>query len=71
MGLVAIGIGAGLAGSMVATKLLTSLLFGVSPLDRAAWVSATLVLALAGLAAALLPAWRATRADPVVALRAE
>jgi putative ABC transport system permease protein len=71
MVLVAVGIALGLAGSLAATKLLTSLLYGVSPLDASAWISATVTLALAGLVAALLPAWRATRADPVVALRAE
>ena len=71
MGLVAVGIGLGLAGSLVATKLLVSLLYGVSPLDAPAWIAATLTLGLAGLAAALLPAWRAARADPIAALRAE
>ena len=71
MMLVGIGIGLGLVGGLAATKLLGSLLYGVSPLDAPAWISATLTLALAGLAAALLPAWRAARADPVVALRAE
>jgi predicted lysophospholipase L1 biosynthesis ABC-type transport system permease subunit len=69
--LLAIGIGIGLAGSFAATKLLVSLLYGVSPLDMPAWLAATATLALAGVFAALLPAWRATRADPVVALRAE
>ncbi|HKU62065.1 MAG TPA: ABC transporter permease [Gemmatimonadales bacterium] len=69
--LLAIGIAIGLAGSLAATKLLVSLLYGVSPLDAGAWLAATATLALAGFVAALLPAWRATRADPVVALRAE
>jgi len=69
--LLAIGIGIGLAGSLAATRLLVSLLYGVSPLDGRAWLAATATLALAGVVAALLPAWRATRADPVVALRAE
>ena len=71
MTLVAIGIAIGLAGSLAASKLLGSLLYGVSPLDAPAWASATATLVLAGLMAALLPAWRATRTDPVVALRAE
>jgi predicted permease len=69
--LLALGIAIGLAGSLAATKLLVSLLYGVSPLDAPAWAAATATLALAGVVAALLPAWRATRADPVVALRAE
>jgi putative ABC transport system permease protein len=71
MTLVAAGIAIGLAGSLAVTKLLTSLLYGVSPLDPPAWASATVTLVAAGLIAALLPAWRATRADPVVALRSE
>ena len=71
MRLLAIGIAIGLVGSLAATKLLVSLLYGVSPLDAPAWLAATVTLALAGFVAALLPAWRATRADPVVALRAE
>jgi predicted lysophospholipase L1 biosynthesis ABC-type transport system permease subunit len=71
MKLMAVGIAIGLAGSYAASKLLGSLLYGVSPLDASAWASATATLVLAGLLAALLPAWRATRADPVVALRAE
>ena len=71
MRLLAIGIGIGLAASLAATKLLVSLLYGVSPLDVRAWLAATATLALAGFVAALLPAWRATRSDPVVALRAE
>ena len=71
MRLLAIGIAIGLLSSLAATKLLGSLLYGVSPLDVRAWLAATATLALAGFAAALLPAWRATRSDPVVALRAE
>lgn len=71
MALVGIGLAVGLAGSLAASELLRNLLYGVSPLDPQAWIAATVILALAGLLAALLPAWRATRADPVVALRAE
>jgi predicted permease len=71
MTLVAMGVAIGLAGSLAATKVLGSLLYGVSPLDPSAWVLATATLLLAGLMAALLPAWRATRSDPIVALRAE
>jgi putative ABC transport system permease protein len=61
----------GIRAALGATKLLVSLLYGVSPLDASAWLAATVTLGLAGFVAALLPAWRATRADPVVALRAE
>jgi predicted permease len=67
----AIGILIGLAGAPVATRVLSSLLFGVSPNDPAtfAGVAATLVAVL--LAAAYLPARRATRVDPMLALRTE
>jgi hypothetical protein len=46
-------------------------LYGVSPLDAPEWIAATVTLGLAGLAARLLPAWRAARADPIVPPRAE
>jgi ABC-type lipoprotein release transport system permease subunit len=47
------------------------LLFGVTPLDAASFVSAPLVLMLVALAACLLPAWRASQIDPAEALREE
>jgi predicted permease len=66
-----IGIVIGLAAAPIATRVLSSLLFGVSPNDPAtfAGVAATLVAVL--LAAAYLPARRATRVDPMLALRTE
>jgi predicted permease len=67
----AIGILLGLAGAPLATRVLSSLLFGVSPNDPAtfAGVAATLIAVL--LVAAYLPAQRATRVDPMLALRTE
>jgi putative ABC transport system permease protein len=67
----AVGIVLGLAAAPIATRVLSSLLFGVSPNDPAtfAGVAATLVAVL--LAAAYLPARRATRVDPMLALRTE
>jgi ABC-type antimicrobial peptide transport system permease subunit len=69
--LIAVGIALGLIGAMGATRLLTTMLFGVSPLDRATWATTTAILAIVGLLATLLPAFRATRADPLLAIRSE
>jgi ABC-type antimicrobial peptide transport system permease subunit len=71
MALVALGVVFGLVGGFAATRLMVSLLYGVSPLDAAAWLLATLALVAAAAAAAVVPAWRATRSDPLVAMRVE
>jgi ABC-type antimicrobial peptide transport system permease subunit len=59
--------GAGVA--LVLTRLLANLLYKVSPYDPLAFGSASVVMAVASLAACFLPAWRATRIDPARALR--
>lgn len=69
--LVALGLGIGLAGSLAAARLLTSLLFGVKPTDPTTYVLAVIVLGCVGLIASLVPAHRATCVDPVIALRYE
>jgi len=69
--LIGIGVALGLAGSMAATRLLSAMLYGVSPLDRATWAATTAALMVVGLLATLLPAFRATRADPLLAIRAD
>ncbi|MFL5580259.1 MAG: ABC transporter permease [Gemmatimonadaceae bacterium] len=69
--LIAMGVAVGLLGGFAATRLLRSMLFGVSPLDPAAWAAATLALAGVALAATVVPALRAARADPLVAMRVE
>jgi predicted permease len=69
--LVAGGLAAGLVGAMVVTRLLEFMLYGVSPLDVTTWIAATALLLAAGVLAALVPAQRATRVDPVRALQAE
>jgi ABC-type antimicrobial peptide transport system permease subunit len=71
MVLVGIGTAIGLAGSAVVTRLLTGLLYGVNPLDVVTWVAACALLAVAGLAATLVPSFRATRVDPLTAMRVE
>ncbi len=65
------GCAAGVAAALMGTRVLASLLFDVSPLDPLTLVSATLVLLLAALVASYIPARRATRVDPMVALRYE
>ena len=65
------GVVLGLIGAFGVTRLLQTFLFGVTPTDPIAFTVVTLVLIAVGLTAAWLPARRATRIDPVVALRAE
>ena len=70
-GLIGIGIAIGLAGSLAATRLLSSMLYGVNPLDRATFATTTVGLAIVGILATLIPAFRATRADPLMAIRSD
>jgi ABC-type antimicrobial peptide transport system permease subunit len=67
----AIGLAAGVAGALVATRVLQSLLFDVSATDPVVFATFALMLAASGWIAAYLPARRATRFDPVVTLRHE
>lgn len=71
LGLTLLGLAIGLAGSLILTRLLASLLFKVSARDPLSLALAALVLALVAVTASLLPALRATRVDPLVALRYE
>jgi putative ABC transport system permease protein len=64
------GIFIGLAGAAGLTRLLTNMLYGVSPLDPAVMAAAAAVLAALGIAAAIRPAVRAGKVDPVSAIRA-
>jgi predicted permease len=65
------GLAAGLGVSLAAGRLLAGLLYGVTPADAATIVSVISTLAAAAVAASAIPAWRATRVDPLTALRYE
>jgi predicted permease len=67
----AAGAAAGLAGSIAATRLLQALLFNLSPRDPVTLVGGLTVLLIVAVVSAAAPAWRASRTDPIVALRAE
>jgi predicted permease len=66
---VASGAAAGTAMTLVTSRSLTGLLYGVTPLDPATLVAAIVTLCAVGVLASLIPVWRATRVDPVTALR--
>ena len=68
---VACGLVAGIALAMVAARSMSSLIYGVEPLDWVSLTSASFLLATVSGLAALLPVWRATRVDPMIVLRAE
>jgi macrolide transport system ATP-binding/permease protein len=69
LALTAAGIVGGAAAALASTRLLGYLLYNVSPHDPLSFGSAFLVITMAALAACFLPAWRATRTDPLRALR--
>jgi predicted permease len=69
--LVAAGVAIGLAGALGFTRLMASLLFGISPFDPVAFIAMPLVLVAAAVLASYLPARRAVAVDPVETLRAE
>jgi putative ABC transport system permease protein len=71
MRVVLTGIAIGVAGALVLTRVLTSLLYGVSATDPVTFIAVAGMLAAVALLASYLPARRAARVDPLVALRAE
>jgi putative ABC transport system permease protein len=68
---VGLGVVIGLAVAFVATRALTSMLFGIAPSDVSTFVATAILLAAVALLATWLPARRATRVDPMVSLRTE
>jgi len=66
-----VGVALGLAGAWVSTRVLESLLFGIRPTDGVAFAYGSGVLVLAVLLACYIPARRATRVNPLEALRHE
>jgi predicted permease len=69
--LVTAGIAGGMVGAAALTRLITGLLYGVSPRDPLTLTAVPLLLGGVAMLATLVPAWRAARVDPVIALRAD
>jgi ABC-type antimicrobial peptide transport system permease subunit len=67
--LAVIGIATGTVASLMTANLIASLLFGTAATDRSTFLSMTLLLLLVALLAGYIPAWRASRINPMVALR--
>ncbi len=71
MALTLIGVTLGVVASLAVTRVLSSLLYGIRPTDPATYISVSLILAAVALLASYIPARRATKVDPTVALRYE
>jgi predicted permease len=71
MAMAVAGVGAGLIGALALTRVMASLLFGVSATDAVTFGGVAIFLAGIALLASYVPAWRATRVDPLIALRDE
>jgi ABC-type antimicrobial peptide transport system permease subunit len=65
------GIATGLIAAFLLTRLMSTLLFGISPVDPAIFGAVPALLTVVALSACYLPAYRATRVDPMMALRHE
>jgi predicted permease len=71
LGLTAAGLAAGVAGALALSRLMTALLFGVQPSDPATLAAVMATIVAVATLACLVPAWRASRVDPIVVLRDE
>jgi putative ABC transport system permease protein len=69
--LAAVGTGIGVLASLALSRLLSSLLFGVGAFDRLTLAAAAILTLLVSLVASSIPAWRASRVDPLIAIRTE
>lgn len=69
--LVVSGVAIGVAGALALTRFLTTLLFGVTATDTLTFVAVSLILFVIAMLASLIPARRATKVDPLIALRYE
>jgi putative ABC transport system permease protein len=65
------GVGIGVVTAMIFARLMNAVLFAVTPTDAATYASVSLLLILVALAACYMPARRATKQDPLIALRSE
>jgi ABC-type antimicrobial peptide transport system permease subunit len=71
MELAALGIVAGVVGAAVLTRVMASMLFGISTIDAPTFAAVPALLAAVAFAATVIPAWRTTSVDPIIALREE
>jgi putative ABC transport system permease protein len=69
--MIVVGLVLGVLGALLASRLMQGLLFGVAPSDPVTLMSVAMILAAASIAACLVPAFRASRVDPSVALRSD